>query len=88
MDLDNVLNLYGIRAKGSCAGLFSDETAFQVQRKQLEAAFEDEIEKEYCLKTFEHVRKVEDKYWKTDLILDDDLEQESEQIEGEFDYIL
>lgn len=84
----NPIELVWNTAKGSCARLFSNETTFQDQRNRLEAAFENEITKEYCLKTFEHVRKIEDKYWETALILDDDLEQESDQISVEFDYIL
>ena len=84
----NPIELVWNTAKGSCARLFSNETTFQDQRNRLEAAFENEITKEYCLKAFEHVRKVEDEYWKTDLILDDDSEQESDQIGVESDYIL
>jgi transposase len=84
----NPIELVWNTAKGSCARLFSNETSFQDQRKRSEAAFESEITKEYCLKTFEHIRKVEDKYWETDLILDDYFDQEIGQIGGEFDYIL
>jgi transposase len=74
--------------KEYCARLFSHETSFQDQRMHLEEAFRKEITSEYCIKTFRHVRQIEEKYWEADLILDDELDDENECANAEFDYIL
>ena len=58
------------------------------QRIHLEEAFRNEINLEYCTKTFRHVRQIEEKYWETDLILDDELDDENEHCGVDFDYIL
>ncbi len=77
----NPIELVWNTAKNHCARLFSLETSFQDQRTHLEQAFRDEIDLEYCAKTFEHVRQIEEKYWETDLILDEKLENENETLD-------
>lgn len=84
----NPIELVWNTAKGDCARLFSNQTSFKDQRIRLEAAFQNEISEEYCLKTFQHVRDIEEKYWETDLILDEELDQEHGTLDTEIDYIL
>ena len=79
----NPIELVWNIAKNHCAQLFSNETKFKEQRTHLEQAFRDKINLEYCTKTFEHIQKIEEKYWETDLIFDDELEIENE-IQKEF----
>ena len=77
----NPIELVWNRAKNHCAHLFSNTTSFQDQRTHLEQAFRDEIDSDYCVKAFEHIRQVEEKYWEADLLFDDDLENENEVLE-------
>lgn len=84
----NPIELVWNTAKEFCARLFSNETGFKDQRRYLEDAFKKEINSEYCTETFRHVRQIEEKYWKADLILDDELDDVTDCVGPEFDYIL
>jgi transposase len=74
--------------KGECARLFSNQTSFQDQRIRLEDALTNKIDSAYCSEAFNHVRLFEEKYWKVDLELDDELDDENEFYGTKFDYIL
>ena len=73
---------------GECARLFSHQTSFQDQRIRLEDALTNKIDSAYCSEAFNHVRQFEAKYWKVDLELDDELDDENEFDGTTFDYIL
>ena len=75
-------------AKGECARLFSNQTSFQDQRMRLEEAFRNKIDSKYCAEAFRHVKQFEEKYWETDLALDEELDEEMELDGIDFDYIL
>ena len=84
----NPIELVWNTAKEYCARQFSNETSFQDQRIYLEQAFKKEINSEYCAKAFRHVQKIEEKYWEADLILDDELNDDTQNLGVEFDYNL
>lgn len=74
--------------KGECARLFSNQTSFQEQRIRLEEALSNKIDSKYCSEAFRHVRQFEEKYWETDLVLDDELDEGIGVDETDLDYIL
>lgn len=74
--------------KGACARQFSNQTSFQDQRIRLEEAFSNKIDAKYCSEAFRHVKQLEDKYWETDLALDDEFDEGTELDGIDFDYIL
>ena len=84
----NPIELVWNMVKGECARLFSNQTSFQDQRLRLEEAFSNKIDSEYCSEAFRHVRQFEDKYWETDLVLDDELDEGMEFDGTDSDYIL
>jgi DDE superfamily endonuclease len=84
----NPIELVWNMGKGECARLFSHQTSFQDQRLRLEEAFSHKIDSEYCSEAFGHVRQFEDKYWETDLVLDDELDEGMEFDGTDSDYIL
>jgi len=73
------LELVWATGKNSCGAVFSHSTSFTEQRQHLEASFKKDITPEYCTKVYEHVQKIEEKYWNTDLIIDDDIEIEDDE---------
>jgi transposase len=84
----NPIELVWNTVKGECARLFSNQTSFQDQRTRLEEAFSNNIDSKYCAEAFRHVRQFEEKYWETDLVLDDELDEGMGVDEADFDYIL
>jgi len=84
----NPIELVWNTVKGECARLFSNQTNFQDQRIRLEEAFSNKIDSEYCSEAFRHVRQFEEKYWETDLVLDDELDEGMGVDETDLDYIL
>ncbi len=54
----------------------------------LEDAFTNKIHSAYCSEAFKRVRQFEEKYWKVDLELDDELDDENEVYGTNSDYIL
>ncbi len=74
--------------KGEWARLFSHKTRFQEQRIRLEDAFTIKIDSAYCSEAFKYVRQFEKQYWKVDLELDDELNDENELYGTKFDDIL
>lgn len=84
----NPIELVWNTVKGECARLFSNQTSFQAQRIRLEEAFSNKIDSKYCSEAFRHVRQFEEKYWETDLVLDDELDEGIGVDETDFDYIL
>jgi hypothetical protein len=84
----NPIELVWNMVKGECSRLFSNQTSFQDQRLRLEEAFSNKIDSEYCFEAFRHVRQFEDKYWETDLVLDDELDEGMEFDGTDSDYIL
>ena len=59
--------------------IFSHSTSFKAQRQHLEESFERDITPEYCAKVYEHVQHIEERYWTTDLIIDEDIELEDDE---------
>jgi len=84
----NPIELVWNTVKGECARLFSNQTNFQDQRIRLEEAFSNKIDSEYCSEAFRHARQFEEKYWETDLVLDDELDEGMGVDETDLDYIL
>lgn len=84
----NPIELVWNTVKGECARQFLNQTSFQDQRIRLEEAFSNKIDSKYCSEAFSHVRQFEDKYWETDLALDDELDEGMEFDEIDLDYIL
>jgi len=73
------LELVWATVKNYCGAVFSNSTSFTEQRQHLEASFKKDITPEYCTKVYEHVQKIEEKYWNTDLIIDDEIEIEDDE---------
>ena len=65
--------------KHYCGTIFSHSTSFKAQRQHLEESFERDITPEYCAKVYEHVQHREERYWTTDLIIDEDIELEDDE---------
>ena len=72
----NPIELVWATVKHYCGTVFSNSTSFKAQRQHLEESFERDITPEYCAKVYEHVQHIEERYWTTDLILDEDIELE------------
>jgi len=75
----NPIELVWATVKNYCGAVFSNSTSFKEQRQHLEASFKKDITPEYCTKVYEHVQKIEEKYWNTDLIIDDEIEIEDDE---------
>ncbi len=60
--------------KDRCAQEYSNTTSFQDQRSYLEHALTTCITSEYSQKVYAHVRTIEELYWETDLLLDEEEE--------------
>jgi hypothetical protein len=60
--------------KNYCGTVFSNSTRFKEQRQHREESFKKDITPEYCTKVYEHVQKIEERYWNTDLMIDDEIE--------------
>lgn len=84
----NPIELVWNTVKGECARQFSNQTSFQDQRIRLEEAVSNKIDAKYCSEAFRHVKQFEDKYWETDLALDDEFDEGTELDGIDFDYIL
>ena len=84
----NPIELVWNTVKGECARLFSNQTSFQEQRLRLEEAFRNKIDAQYCAEAFRHVRQFEEKYWETDLVLDEELDEGIGVDETDVDYTL
>lgn len=74
----NPIELVWATVKNHCGTVFSNSTSFKEQRQNLEESINKDITPEYCMKVYEHVQKIEEKYWTTDLIIDDDIEIEDD----------
>jgi transposase len=74
----NPIELVWATVKHYCGTIFSNSTSFKEQRQHLEESFERDITPEYCAKVYEHVQHIEERYWTTDLIIDEDIELEDE----------
>jgi hypothetical protein len=75
----NPIELVGATGKNYCGAVFSKSTSCKEQRQHLEASFKKDITPEYCTKVYEQVQKIEEKYWNTDLIIDDEIEIEDDE---------
>lgn len=75
----NPIELRWARVKNYCGAVFSNSTSFKEQRQHLEASFKKDITPAYCTKVYEHVQKIEEKYWQTDLMIDDEIEIEDDE---------
>ena len=84
----NPIELVWNTVKGECARQFSHQTSCQDQRIRLEEAFSNTIDAKYCSEAFRQVKQFEDKYWETDLVLDDEFDEGTELDGLDFDYIL
>jgi transposase len=65
--------------KHSCGTLFSNSTSFKEQRQHLEESFGRDITPAYCAKVYEHVQHIEERYWHTDLLIDEDMEIDDDE---------
>lgn len=84
----NPIELVWNTVKGECARQFSHQTSCQDQRIRVEEAVSNTIDAKYCSEAFRHVKQFEDKYWETDLVLDDEFDEGTELDGLDFDYIL
>lgn len=75
----NPIELVWATVKNYCGTVFSNSTSFKEQRQHLEESIKKDITPEYCTKVYEHVRKIEEKYWNIDLIIDDEIEIEDNE---------
>ena len=75
----NPIELVWATVKHYCGTIFSNSTSFKAQRQHLEESFERDITPEYCAKVYEHVQHIEERYWTTDLIIDEDIELEDDE---------
>ena len=75
----NPIELVWATVKHYCGTIFSNSTSFKEQRQHLEESFERDITPEYCTKVYEHVQHIEERYWTTDLLLDEDIELEDDE---------
>jgi transposase len=75
----NPIELVWAQVKHYCGTVFSNSTSFKEQRQHLEESFSKDITPEYCTKVYEHVQRMEEKYWNADLILDDEIEIEDDE---------
>jgi hypothetical protein len=72
----NPIEFVWAAVKDQCAQQYSNATSFQDQRTHLEQGFTAVITPEYCTNVYAHVRTIEESYWETDLLRDDeDVEQ-------------
>src|SRR6266849_4223733 len=70
----NPIELIWARVKNDCGAVFSNSTSVKEQRQHLEASLKKDITPAYGTKVYEHVQKIEEKYWQTDLMMDDEIE--------------
>jgi transposase len=75
----NPIELVWATVKHYCGTIFSNSTSFKEQRQHLEESFGRDITPEYCAKVYEHVQHIEERYWNTDLILDEEIEIEDDE---------
>ena len=75
----NPIELIWARVKHDCGAVFSNRTSVKEQRQHLEASFKKDITPAYCTKVYEHVQKIEEKYWQTDLMMDDEIEIQDDE---------
>ena len=75
----NPIELIWATVKNYCGGAFTNSTSFKDQRQHLEESFKKDITSEHCQNVYKHVQAIEEKYWQTDLMFDDDIEVEDEE---------
>jgi len=75
----NPIELVWATVKHYCGTVFSNSTSFKEQRQHLEESFTRDITPEYCAKVYEHGQHIEERYWTTDLIIDEDIELEDDE---------
>jgi len=75
----NPIELVWATVKHYCGTIFSNSTSFKEQRQHLEESFGRDITPEYCAKVYEHVQHIEERYWNTDLLLDEEIEIEDDE---------
>ena len=59
--------------------IFAKSTSFKEQRQHLEESFGRDITPEYCAKVYAHVQHIEERYWHTDLLIDEEIEIEDDE---------
>jgi hypothetical protein len=75
----NPIEFIWANVKNYCGTVFSNSTRFKEQRQHLEESFKKDITPEYCTKVYEHVQKIDERYWHTDLMIDDEIEIEADE---------
>jgi transposase len=75
----NPIALVWATVKHYCGTIFSNSTSFKEQRQHLEESFGRDITPEYCAKVYEHVQHIEERYWNTDLLIDEEIEIEDDE---------
>lgn len=77
----NPIELVWAVVKNHCGMVFSNDTSFNEQRQHLEDSLRNDITAAYCAKVYEHVRKIEETYWESDLMMDEELDNGQENAE-------
>lgn len=67
--------------KNHCGTVFSNDTSFNEQRQHLEDSLRNDITPAYCAKVYEHGQKIEETYWESDLMMDEELDNGQEDTE-------
>jgi transposase len=75
----NPIELVWATVKHYCGTIFSNSTSFKEQRQHLEESFGRDITPEYCAKVYAHVQDIEERYWNTDLLIDEEIEIEDDE---------
>jgi transposase len=75
----NPIELVWATVKHYCGTIFSNSTSFKEQRQHLEESFGRDITPEYCAKVYDHVQHIEERYWHTDLLIDEEIEIEDDE---------
>ena len=70
----NPLELVWATVKHEWGTLFSHSTSCKEQRQHLEESFTRDITPEYWTKVYDQVQKIAERYWHTDLLLDEEIE--------------
>jgi len=73
------IELVGAAVKHYGGTIFSHSTSFKEQRQHLEESFERDITPEYCAKVYAHVQDIEERYWNTALLIDEEIEIEDDE---------
>jgi winged helix-turn-helix protein len=75
----NPIELVWATVKHYGGTIVSNSTSFKEQRQPLEESFGRDITPEYCAKVYAHVQDIEERYWNTALLIDEEIEIEDDE---------